>query len=337
MIEWARTLTWPRCAPHVYRCRMDLVADIGGTHARFALADPVSGALHAARSVAAAEYPDIATAIRDYLDSVQGPASRGALAVAAPVAGPRIEFTNSPWSFERDSLRRALGFARLEILNDFEALALAVPSLPSASLRVLKPGVPDALAPCVVLGPGTGLGVAGLLRSAAGGASAAPRALPSQGGHIGFAPVDDLEIELLRFVQASIGRVSAEQLLSGRGLAQLYRFFSQRAARAAAGLTPAEVSARALAGDDPAAVEAVLRFWAMLGSFAADVALLYGAWGGVYIGGGIAPRLLALFDRSDFRARFAAHQPMDTVLAPVPIWLIEDPHAALLGAAAALR
>ena len=333
---------------HVYRCAMHLVADIGGTHARFALLDVASGALGAARTVAAADHPDIAAAIRHYLESALPDASgtsrprvaavqAAALAVAAPVRGTRIEFTNSPWAFDAHALRAALGLQHLEVLNDFEALALSLQALPAASLRLLKPGAADPAAPCVVLGPGTGLGVAGVLPARAGASPASVRVLASQGGHVGFAPCDDIEIDLLRFVRARVGRVSAEQLLSGRGLLQLYGFFAQRAGVTAPVLTPAQVGERALAGSDPVARESVLRFWALLGGFAADVALSYGAWGGVYLGGGIAPRLLPLQPHSDFVARFGAKQPMDAVLEPVPVWLIDDPLAALRGAAAALR
>lgn len=322
---------------------MHLVADIGGTHARFALSDPAHGALIEPRTVAASEYPDIAAAIRSYLEAVlsgaMGAAAvrAAALAVAAPVRRARIEFTNSPWTFDTEALRAALGLQRLVVLNDFEALALSLPALPAASLRVLKPGVPDPAAPCVVLGPGTGLGVAGLLPALPGGPLASVRVLASQGGHVGFAPVDDIEIDLLRFMQARVGRVSAEHLLSGRGLVHLYGFFAGRAGTPSPTLTPADVSKRALAGSDPVARAAVLRFWAILGGFAADVALTCGAWGGVYLGGGIAPRLLPLQPQSDFIARFGAKQPMHAVLEPVPVWLIDDPHAALRGAAAALR
>jgi glucokinase len=184
---------------------------------------------------------------------------------------------------------------------------------------------------------GTGLGVAGVLPGVGDAPRDAVHVLASQGGHVGFAPADEVEVELLRFMQAQLGVVTAEDLISGRGLVQLYRFFAGRSAAPAASLTPAEVGAHAVAGDDAAAVEAVLRFWALLGGFAADVALLYGAWGGVYVGGGIAPRLLALFERSDFRARFTARPAMAEVLVPLPIWLIDDPHAALRGAAAVLR
>jgi glucokinase len=321
---------------------MHLVADIGGTHARFALADPADGALIEPRTVAAAEYPDIAAAIRSYLASVPpGPAQAAAvqavaLAVAAPVRGARIEFTNSAWTFDTGMLRTALGCQRLVVLNDFEALARSLRVLPANSLRVVKAGVPDPAAPRVVLGPGTGLGVAGLLPAPPDAPQASVRVLASQGGHVGFAPVDDLEIDLLRFMQARVGRVSAEHLLSGRGLVHLYGFFAARAGAPLPALTPAQVSERALAESDPVAREAVLRFWAMLGGFAADVALTFGAWDGVYLGGGIAPRLLPLLSQSDFIARFGAKQPMHAVLEPVPVWLIEDPHAALRGAAAAL-
>jgi glucokinase len=323
---------------------MDLVADIGGTNARFALARSGTNVLEAAHTFAATEYPDLASAVQAYLARIGMPLADGphgpraaAFAVAAPTRDARIEFTNSPWAFERDQLRRTLGLRQLVVLNDFEALALAIPSLPPAALQLLKPGHADPTAPCAVLGPGTGLGVAALLRPGEATSTAPVRALCSQGGHVGFAPADETEVDLLRFMQARVGRVGTEHLLSGRGLSQLYAFFATRAGAPPTALDPGEVGARALAGDDPLAVAAVLRFWALLGSFAGDVALLYAAWGGVYLGGGIAPRLLPLLERSEFLARFAAKQPMAAVLAPVPIVLIRDPHAALYGAASVLR
>lgn len=322
---------------------MDLVADIGGTNARFALVRADSGALEHVRTLAASDHPDLASAVRAYLASIGELAGGRALtlrsaafAVAAPTRDAYIEFTNSPWTFEREALRRALGLQRLAVLNDFEALALAIPGLPASTLQRLKPGVADAIAPCAVVGPGTGLGVAALLRPGAPGPAAAARALCSQGGHIGFAPVDDLEMDLLRFMQGRVGRVGTEHLLSGRGLTHLYAFFATRAGASPDDIAPESVSARALAGNDPLACAAALRFWSLLGSFAGDVALLFGAWGGVYIGGGIAPRLLPLFEGSDFVARFVAKQPMSEVLVPVPVTLIRDPHAALHGAASAL-
>ncbi|MEZ5460068.1 MAG: glucokinase [Steroidobacteraceae bacterium] len=321
---------------------MDLVADIGGTNARFALVQANTGALQHARTLAAADHPDLASAVRVYLASIGQPVAgpsqalrSAAFAVAAPTQGGRIEFTNSPWAFDREALRRAMDFQQLVVLNDFEALALAIPDLPASTLRPLKRGAADPAAPCAVLGPGTGLGVAALLPPVEGAPSTAPRALRSQGGHVGFAPADDIELELLRFMRRRVDRVGTEQLLSGRGLTHLCAFFATRAGAVPEDLAPATVSARALAGDDPVAREAALRFWALLGSFAGDVALSFGAWGGVYIGGGVAPRLLPLFDLSDFVARFDAKQPMGELLAPVPVTLIDDPHAALHGAARA--
>ena len=232
----ARTLAWLRGPPHVYRWRMDLVADIGGTNARFAVVQAATGALQHARTIAAAEHPDLATAVRAYLasigESVGGSAQRlrrATFAVAAPTRDARIEFTNSPWAFEREALRRELGLQRLIVLNDFEALALAIPGLAASTLQRLKPGVADAFAPCAVVGPGTGLGVAALLRQGEAGPAAATRALRSQGGHVGFAPGDDVEMDLLRFMQGRVGRVGTEHLLSGRGLTHLYAFFATRA------------------------------------------------------------------------------------------------------------
>jgi glucokinase len=317
-----------------------LVADIGGTRARFGLCDVADGAPRDVSVRAAADYPRIESALDAYLAGVGRPriaAAAFAIAATPSVDGDRFEFTNSPWAFRRSALARHLGVASLEVLNDFEALALAVPELDDDRRRLLRPGSPSPGAPRVVLGPGTGLGVATLVPPLRGGGVDRWRALPGEGGHVGFAPADELEIELLREFAGRYGRVSAERVLSGDGLAALHAFLARRAGEPERSWTAAEVTAAALADPDSLAARSVARFCAMVGGFAGDVALTLGAWDGVYLGGGILPRILPLLERSEFVARFLAKGRMSHCLEPVPVYLITDTLAALRGAACALR
>ncbi len=323
------------------RNELVLVGDIGGTNARLALCDGVEGVPHSVAVRAAADYPRLEAALDDYLDSVGRPRlAAAALAVAAAPAvnDDRFEFTNSPWSFSREALARHLGVAALEVLNDFEALALAVPQLADGQLHSLRPAAGHPGAARIVVGPGTGLGVAALLPVAPDRADSRWRALAGEGGHVGFAPADELEIELLRALAQRHGRVSAERVLSGEGLAALHAFLAQRTGEPASGCaTAAQVTAQAIADPRSVAGLSVNRFCAMLGAFAGDVALTFGAWDGVYLGGGILPRILPLLERSEFIARFLAKGRMSRCLEPVPVFVITDTFAALRGAAVRLR
>jgi glucokinase len=318
-----------------------LVGDIGGTNARFALCDGVEGVPHSVGLRAAADYPQLEAAIDDYLDSVGRPQLAAvALAVAAAPSldDDRFDFTNSPWSFGRQALARHLGVMTLEVLNDFEALALAVPRLAAEQLHPLRPAAGRQGAARAVLGPGTGLGVAALMPIGRGCAGERWIARAGEGGHVGFAPADEFEIELLRALLQHHGRVSAERVLSGPGLAALHAFMAQREREPSSGCTAAaDVTAQAIADPHCLAARSVARFCAMLGAFAGDAALTFGAWDGVYLGGGILPRILPLLERSEFVARFHAKGRMSRCLEPVPIFVITDTLAALRGAAARLR
>jgi glucokinase len=315
-----------------------LVADIGGTNARFALHDPETRTLQHVQTLTAADYPDITAAIDAYLRSAGSPrVSEACFAVACPAADDEIAFTNSSWRFSRSAAAQRLGLERLVTVNDFEALALAVPQIPGHGLHCVRPGEIDAAAPKAIVGPGTGLGVAGLVP--VGEASTGQRwiALPGEGGHVSFAPTNDLEIDLLRFLTRERERASAERVLSGNGLTELFEFLSQRDGSPGRKLPPAEITALGLVGGDATASVALEWFCALLGSFAGDVALTLGARGGVYIGGGIMPRLLPILSRSEFVARFLAKGRLSRVLTPIPVFVILDPCASLLGAAAVLQ
>lgn len=309
-----------------------LVADLGGTHARFALSEggarPVAGQV-----LEAAAFATPGEAIAAYLDATGARPAAACLAVAGPVGGDTFRFTNNPWTLSCEALRRAFGWHTLLLENDFAALAWALPALTADDLRPLGPARPAAAdAPCAVLGPGTGLGVALLARGPAGWWP-----LPGEGGHAGFAPQDALEIALLEVLAGSHARVCNENLLSGAGLTALYAALCEVEGAAPAAPAPARITATALDGSDARAVRVLDLFCAILGAVAGDVALVGGARGGVYVGGGIAPRIADFLAASRFRARFEAKGLQRDYVAAIPTWLITAPAPALAGAALALR
>ncbi|MBV9990760.1 MAG: glucokinase [Alphaproteobacteria bacterium] len=294
----------------------DLVADIGGTHARFALSD---GGLHSVLSLPSQDFASLADAARAYLAKVGAKPVRAAFAVAGPVGEGRVALTNLGWNFSADALGASLGM-NVELINDFEAIALSVPHLQASDLMTVGPEI-EGRGPVAIVGPGTGLGVAGF---AHGGA------IVTEGGHADFAPADDVEIGILRTLRARFGHVSWERVLSGPGLVNLHQALGGREA-----LSPQEITARV--GRDPLCAQTFERFCAILGSAAGDVALTLGARGGVLIAGGILPAMREAFAASGFRARFEAKGRFAGYLKAIPTRLIVQDHAGLIGAAASLR
>jgi glucokinase len=321
-----------------------LLADIGGTNARFGwLAQGQMQANHVS-TLRAADHPSPAAAARSYLAAlaetlgpIYAPPGAAAFAVATAVGGDHIALTNSGWAFSRSQTRVELQLAELLILNDFEALALSLPGLrahqvspiPSTSVAqsVAAPGA--ALA---VIGPGTGLGVSGLVPTRHGWA-----AIPGEGGHATLSAADDFESDLLAAVRAEFPHVSAERLLSGIGLPTLHRGVAAVLGQTAPTMTAGEIVDGALSGKDVVCGRTVDVFSALLGSFAGNVALVLGARGGVYVGGGIVPRLGDRFFQSSFRQRFEAKGRFESYLQAIPTYLITDTLAALGGAALALE
>ena len=310
-----------------------LVADIGGTNARFGLAcgpDRAVGRIERLRADAHAQLVD---AVRAYLSKAldartEAPPVQACFAVATPLGGDEVVFTNSAWRFSRSGLARELGLSRLHLLNDFEALALSLPRLPATALRAHGP-LPDVSGTRAVIGPGTGLGVAGLVETASGW-----QALPGEGGHASLSAADAFEAAVIARARLEFDHVSAERLLSGIGLPLLHRAV---AAEAGHRLDPAASSAEAIVqrgveGSDPACVHTLSVFCAMLGSFAGNVALTLGARAGLYIGGGIVPRMADFFFASRFRERFEDKGRYRDYLRAIPTALILEPHAALTGA-----
>jgi glucokinase len=309
---------------------MILVGDIGGTNARFGLV--ADGALRDVRSLRVAEHAHAGGALARYLADTGTPTiTRAALAVAGSVDGDRVRLTNGGWDFSVSALRQQLGADHIALLNDFEALAWALPHLRTDDVLHLGGGAIDARLPMAVLGPGTGLGVAGCIPDGHGGWIA----LPTEGGHVTLAPADDFESELLRLVRATLPHVSAERLVSGIGLPRLYAAIAAVRGAPAGAMTPEEITARALAGSDPLCGETLQVFCALLGGVAGNLALTLGARGGVFIAGGIAQRLRDVLPQSRFRTRFEAKGRFAGYLASIATVLITADHAALLGCAAA--
>lgn len=321
-----------------------LVADVGGTNARFAWlaaqGEPVSHVTilpvqdHAGPAAAARAY---LAALEVQLGGAMAAPRAMALAVATAVAGDRVELTNGHWSFSRAQLCADLGLTTLLVLNDFEALALSLPRLQASQLR-FWPGVQMAASvppgsAMAVIGPGTGLGVAGVLRL-----RQAWVALAGEGGHATLAAANAFEAELLAHVRRDYAHVSAERLLSGIGLPVLHAAVAAVRGQAVAELlTAAQIVERGLAGSCGICSQTLDAFCALLGGFAGNVALTLGARAGVYIGGGIVPRLGERFFASEFRARFEAKGRFEPYLQAIPTALITDTLAALSGAAMALE
>jgi glucokinase len=311
---------------------MALVADIGGTNARLAIADLDTLELANPVSLRREGFPSLEAVAESYLAGVAERPRAAAIAVAGPVVGETIKFTNSPWTFRRNELRAALGLDTLLVLNDFEALAHALPHLGPSDLTQIGGGTPVERAPKVVLGPGTGLGVAGLVWSPSGWVAVA-----SEGGHASLAIKDAREFAMLERLVRGRERLSVEGVLSGPGLAQIYRVLAEMAGRPVAPVEAPEVVERALGGHDACAQEALEHFADWLGRFAGDAALFFGARGGVYLGGGIAPRMADALAAGPFRGAFEAKGRMTGYLAPIPVYVIMiGTRAALKGAAAAL-
>jgi glucokinase len=309
-----------------------LVGDIGGTNARFGLVSS-DGVILDTASFAAADFSEIDAAIEAYFATLRDlPRPReGALAIAAAITGDDIHMTNHPWRFSVSALRDRLGFARLIAINDFTAVALALPRLTDADRMPVGDGMPEAGMPLAVLGPGSGLGVSGLVR-----AGSQWVALTGEGGHTTMAATNEREAAVLRLMRRRFDHVSAERVLSGPGLVNLYNSLAELDQVKAAQYTAAQISDPQIGEQDPLCHEATAMFCAMLGTVAGDLALTLGARGGVYIAGGIVPRLGARFAESGFRERFANKGRLSPYLAAIPTWVITHALPAFLGCAAAL-
>ncbi|MFN3075950.1 MAG: glucokinase [Alphaproteobacteria bacterium] len=304
-----------------------LLADIGGTNARFALCVP-GGEPHSVQVLSCADYPGLVEAAQAYL-ARYAPGFRpatGSFCVASPVHGDMIAMTNQGWRFSIESTRRALGLQHLTVINDFVAVALSVPRLSSRYRMKIGGGVPMNNAPVAVLGPGTGLGVALLIPF-----DGRWHAVPTEGGHVTMAPADDEESSVLSVLRPHFGHVSAERVLSGPGLVNLYAALGEMDNASPPMLEAAAITERAVAGSDPLCVRTLRMFAAMLGTVAGNLALTSGALGGVYVAGGIVPRFASMVESLPFRQRFEDKGRFREYNSRVPTYVITHPYPAFLG------
>jgi glucokinase len=314
------------------QAQYSLVADIGGTNARFALVADASAVPIEPRNLRCADYETIVDATLAYLDMMAlGKPWQAAMSIASPVTGDAINMTNHNWSFSVSETREALGLRHLKVLNDFTALALALPGLRLDQRIQVGGGQGLAGHPLAVLGPGTGLGVSGVVPV---GEHWVP--LESEGGHASYGPMNAREQMIIEVMRERLEHVSAESLLSGPGLSLIYEVITRLEQGTGARLSPGEVSERALAHDCPLAGEALSVFCDVFGTIAGNLALTLGARGGVYIGGGIILHILEFFKRSGFRERFEKHGRLMPYLREIPTYIVNADYPALTGAIVAL-
>ena len=309
-----------------------LLADIGGTNARFAL-ERAPGQIDTIQTLRCADYAEFSFAVTSYLETNQHPQVRhAAIAIANPVQGDQVKMTNHHWAFSIEQTRRLLGLDTLLVVNDFTALSMALPHLEQS--HCIQVGGGAALEGGVIglVGAGTGLGVGGLIPS-----EGRWIALGSEGGHASFSPSNEREAAILQYCWRNFPHVSAERLISGPGLEMIYNALCDIDQVAnAAPLTAAQIVERALKHNEPLCLEVVDCFCGMLGTLASNVAVTLGTLGGIYIGGGVVPHLGDYFSRSAFRARFESKGRFNAYMQKIPTYVITAPYPAFVGVAAIL-
>ena len=303
---------------------MILCADIGGTNARLALAAPGTANPVAERQYVCADYPAFEPILADYLAATAAEIHAGCLAVAGPIddSGQHASLTNLPWTIDADALAVRFGIAGLRLANDFAAAAMGVTAAPAETLVPIQTGQALPGAPRLVVGAGTGLGMAILVRE-----GDFWKVLPGEGGHVGFAPQDEDQVKIWQALYAKHGRVTVERVVSGPGLAAIHQIFTGLAA------DPADITRLALSDDNLAARRSLDIFLSAYGAFAGDMALLAMARGGVFLAGGIAPRLLSSFRQNSFLSSFNAKGAHAALAKRMPVAVATDPMLGLRGAA----
>jgi glucokinase len=316
-----------------------LGGDIGGTKTRLGLFEAGGTSLVKIeeRTYASADYAGLTEIVTAFLAATGATCERAAFAIAGPVAGRMARTTNLPWLIDADAIERELGIPHVRLLNDLEAVAYGIGELEADDFLTLNQGKPMAAGNAAIIAAGTGLGMAGLFWD---GVRHHP--FPSEGGHADFAPTDARQIELLRFLAAQLGHVSKERVLSGPGLVNIFRFVlhstgSQDPAwlieAEEAGDPAAEIARAAATLSSPLAVQALDLFAAVYGAEAGNLALTVMATGGVYLGGGITPRIAEKLKEPAFLNGFLAKGRMRPLLEGIPVKVILDDRAALVGAA----
>ena len=314
-----------------------LLADIGGTNARFAI-ETAPGKLDAIVVLPCAEYPTLSDAMRAYfanqaaIDAGAANVLQAGIAIANPVHGDVVQMTNHHWKFSISAVQAEFKLTRLLVVNDFKALAMALPFLDDTQKYQVGVGEHHKNAVIGLLGAGTGLGVSGLIPTGNGWV-----ALDSEGGHTTFSPTNQREMDILQFALTEYKHVSSERLMSGAGLKLLYRALSYLQHTAADDIDPPEIMRRGLANECVICREVLSTFCELLGTMASNLAITLGTKGGVYIGGGIVPRLGEFFSQSNFRQRFEQKGRFAGYLQQIPTFVITEPYPAFIGISALLN
>lgn len=310
-----------------------LVGDIGGTNARLALCNLADGSLSTPIIYSSKENASLQDVIVRFKEDSKTDFKVACIAIACPITGDIVKMTNNPWEFSQKKLKEVLGLEKLLVINDFTAMCMSVTCVDKKNLVKIGGGEPQPNAPIAVYGAGTGLGVANLIHHKNEWVP-----LSGEGGHVDLAPSSMYEDMILIALRARIGHVSAERVLSGQGLLNLYEAIAMSKERLKEKLTPPDITQRALSENpDPDCVEALDTFCKLMGRFGGNLALTNGTFGGVYIAGGIVPRFIDYFVNSQFRQCFEDKGRFKEYLQKIPVYVITDTKAGLLGAGALLR
>jgi glucokinase len=308
-----------------------LLADIGATHARFALYDPQQETCHHNSQTLVTQYDSLSTACKSYLEKHATTINNAAIAIACPVLDDQVTMTNHPWGFSQQQLKRDLRLNHLVVINDQVAIAQGIPFLAKNVLQTIGTSVPmDATSPKGVLAPGSGLGTATLIPTADGW-----YAFASEGGHVTLAATNDFEAQVIAALAKKYGHISAERLVSGQGIINLYETIC--GLEGAPLMTPLTATAITAAATDPCAKKTVTCFTRFLGNVAGNLALSLGARGGIYLAGGIIPKLGTAFDATVFRTAFEAKGRFASYLSTIPTFLITHPLPAFIGLQRAIQ
>ena len=308
--------------------KLRMVADVGGTNTRIAVYDEAAGTFDAVENFVNRDFSRLQDLVLAWKDGLDRPPERGCIAIAAPLAGDRVDMINMDWRFSRSAFAEETGLSPVTWINDFVANAWSLPFLEECDRQALHPGKPGGLRQFAAIGPGTGLGGATVQSAAEGWIATA-----CEPGHVGLSPANTIELAVFEALLAEHEDIYAELLVSGPGLQRLYRTLAAVTNRDPSELSPADISGRALAGEDPLCVESLELFCALLGSACGDFLLSTGAYGGLYLAGGIVPRMIPFLAASSFHQRLCSKGAMSPVLQRVPVYAITAAQPGLIGAA----
>ncbi|SET35639.1 glucokinase [Thorsellia anophelis] len=314
-----------------------LVGDIGGTNARLGLCDFATGEISQIENYPTADYPGIESVIEIYLAKHATPSNikidKGCLAIATAITSDKISMTNNHWSFSITEVKNRFGFTSLFMINDFTAVSMAIPMLSDKDVIQFGGQAAHKDKPIGVYGAGTGLGVSYLIP-----ADGKWVTFPAEGGHVEFSPSNDEEIAILNYTRKFYqGRVSAERILSGMGLVNIYNALCEMQNITPEQLEPKDITERALSQSCKICQRTLENFCILLGRFGGNLALTLGAFGGIYLAGGIVPRFLSFFEQSDFRKGFEDKGRFSEYMEKIPVFLITHPQTGLLGSGAFIR